>query len=292
MSRLCIIILTKNEEKDIETAIQNAWQCAEEVLVVDSGSTDRTVELAKKNGARVVFREWDNDFAAQRNFALSQTEADWVLYLDADERMNDELVRAVKKIVASDRPVAGAENRNVTSTDPANRDIPAASPESSNAPATIPANRTGLKQYSLQRKSIAFGKKFSYGPLYPDRVSRLFPRQSVTWVGKVHEHPECSLPLEKLPGHLEHYTYRNWQEWEEKMSRYSTLWAEEAYHNGRRTSLPVALLHGVGSLFSTLLLRRGFLDGWMGICLCCMYFSYTTLKYLKLYQIQKTHGSL
>ena len=67
MSRLCIIILTKNEEKDIEAAVQNARQCADEVLVVDSGSTDRTVELAKKNGARVVFREWDNDFAAQRN---------------------------------------------------------------------------------------------------------------------------------------------------------------------------------------------------------------------------------
>ena len=83
-----------------------------------------------------------------------------------------------------------------------------------------------------------------------------------------------------------HYTYRNWQEWEEKMARYSTLWAEEAYHKGRRASLPEALLHGIGSLFSTLLLRLGFLDGWMGICLCCMYFSYTMLKYLKLYGLQ------
>ena len=126
MSRLCIIILTKNEEKDIETAIQNAWQCAEEVLVVDSGSTDRTVELAKKNGARVVFREWDNDFAAQRNFALTQTEADWVLYLDADERMNDELVRAVKKIISANPSDVGRK-----------------------------------KQFSMQRKSVAFGKKFS-----------------------------------------------------------------------------------------------------------------------------------
>lgn len=266
MSRLCIIILTKNEEKDIEGAIQNARQCADEVLVVDSGSTDRTVELAKKNGARVVFREWDNDFAAQRNFALTQTEADWVLYLDADERMNDQLLAAVKKNVASSAPET--------------------SPESSDASATSPANKTGRKQYSLQRKSVAFGKKFSYGPLHPDWVTRLFPRESVTWVGKVHEHPECSLPLEKLPGHIEHYTYRNWQEWEEKMARYSTLWAEEAYHKGRRASLPEALLHGIGSLFSTLLLRLGFLDGWMGICLCCMYFSYTTLKYLKLYGLQ------
>ena len=248
MSVLATVILTKNEEKDIEATIQNAQRCADEVLIVDSGSTDRTVELAEKNGARVVFRAWDNDFAAQRNFALSQTEADWVLYLDADEHLNDELVNAIKKVVT------GTSDTQ--------------------------------KQYSLQRKSVAFGKKFSYGPLHPDWVSRLFPRNRVTWVGKVHEHPECSLPKEKLPGHLEHYTYRNWQEWEEKMSRYSTLWAEEAYQNGRRTSLPVALLHGIGSLFSTLLLRLGFLDGWMGICLCCMYFSYTTLKYLKLYGLQ------
>ena len=262
MGMLSVIILTKNEEKDIEAAIQNARQCADEVLVVDSGSTDRTVELAEKNGARVVFRAWDNDFAAQRNFAMSQTDADWVLYLDADERMNDQLLASVKKIVASSAPV------------------------------TNPANKTGRKQYSLQRKSVAFGKKSSYGPLHPDWVTRLFPRESLTWVGKVHEHSECSLPLEKLPGHIEHYTYRNWQEWEEKMARYSTLWAEEAYHKGRRASLPEALLHGIGSLFSTLLLRLGFLDGWMGICLCCMYFSYTMLKYLKLYGLQQRDTEL
>lgn len=286
MSRLCIIILTKNEEKDIEAAVQNARQCADEVLVVDSGSTDRTVELAEKNGAQVVFREWDNDFAAQRNFALTQTEADWVLYLDADERMNDELVRTVKKIVASDRPVAGAENRSATSTGLANRDIPATSPESSDVSATNPANKTGRKQYSMQRKSVAFGKKFSYGPLHPDWVTRLFPRESVTWVGKVHEHPECSLPLEKLPGHVEHYTYKNWQEWADKMSKYSSIWAEEAYKNGRRTTLPEALVHGIGSVFSMLVVQRGFMDGWMGICLSCMYCFYTMQKYLKLHEMQ------
>ena len=256
MSTLSIIILAKNEENDIEATIQNARQCAEEVLIVDSGSTDKTVELAKKNGARVVYRAWDNDFAAQRNFALTQTDTDWVLYLDADEHMNDELVQAIRNVITKDKT-------NTTATRP---------------------NR---KQYSLQRKSIAFGKKFSYGPLHPDWVSRLFPRESVIWVGRVHEHPECSLPLEKLPGHIEHYTYRNWQEWEEKMSRYSTIWAEEAYKNGRRILLPVALLHGIGSLFSTLILRLGFLDGWMGICMSCMYFSYTMLKYLKLYGLQK-----
>lgn len=256
MSILSIVILTKNEENDIEAAIRNAWQCADEVLVVDSGSTDRTVELAKKNGARVVYRAWNDDFAAQRNFALTQAEADWVLYLDADERMNDELARAVKKVVSANSSEAG-----------------------------------GKKQYRMQRKSVAFGKKFSYGPLYPDWVTRLFPHEGVKWVGKVHERPESDLPLEKLPGHIEHYTYRNWQEWEEKMGRYSTIWAEEAYKKGRRASLPVALLHGIASLFSTLVIRRGFLDGWMGVSLSCMYFSYTMLKYLKLYQIQRMNGN-
>ena len=263
MPGLTAVILTKNEENDIEATIQNAWQCADEILVVDSGSTDKTVEIAKKNGARVVFRAWDNDFAAQRNFALSQTEADWVLYLDADERLNDELVKAIKEVVVSALPKEAGVLLHAGISQPGQQ-----------------------KQYSLQRKSVAFGKKFSYGPLYPDWVPRFFPRASVTWVGKVHEHPECNLPLEKLPGHIEHYTYRDWQEWEEKMSRYSTIWAEEAFQRGKRTSLPAALLHGVGSLFSMLILHRGFLDGWMGICLSCMYFSYTMLKYLKLYGLQ------
>ena len=100
MPLLSVIILTKNEENNIEATVKNALLCADEVLVVDSGSTDRTVELAKKSGARVVYRAWDNDFSAQRNFALSQTEAEWVLYLDADEHLNHELVTAIKRVMS------------------------------------------------------------------------------------------------------------------------------------------------------------------------------------------------
>ena len=284
MSTLSIIILTKNEEKDIEATVQNARQWADEVLVVDSGSTDRTVELAEKNGARVVYRAWDNDFATQRNFALTQTEADWVLYLDADEHMNAELGNAVKKIITADGFGSGGKNESVS-----NRKQSLASQAKGNASSDDNADRKVKKQYSILRKTVAFGKQFSHGPLHPDWVPRLFLRESVTWVGKVHEHPECSLPLEKLPGHIEHYTYRNWQEWEEKMSRYSTLWAEEACQKGRRISLPGALSHGIAGLFSMLILHLGFLDGWLGICLSFMYCFYTLQKYLKLYQLQYKH---
>ena len=99
MSSLAILILTKNEEDNIVDVVENAKKCTSEVLVIDSGSTDKTVELAKAHGAKVCFRAWTDDFAAQRNFALTQTDADWVLYLDADERLNEELIAAVRQVI-------------------------------------------------------------------------------------------------------------------------------------------------------------------------------------------------
>ena len=84
MSSLAILILTKNEEDNIVDVVENAKKCTPEVLIIDSGSTDKTVELAQAHGAKVCFRAWTDDFAAQRNFALEQTTADWVLYLDAE----------------------------------------------------------------------------------------------------------------------------------------------------------------------------------------------------------------
>lgn len=169
MSSLAILILTCNEEDNIVSVVENAKKCTNEVVVIDSGSTDRTVELAKEHGAKVAFRAWTNDFSAQRNFALEQTDADWVLYLDADERLNDEVVAEVKKIVSGE----GMDH-----------------------------------QYSFERKSVAFGTKFNHGVLKPDHVLRMFPGNQVKWVNKVHEHSECGLPVKALPGHIEHYTYK------------------------------------------------------------------------------------
>ena len=97
MKTLSVVILTKNEEKNIVEVINNAQKCTNNILVIDSGSTDRTVDLANKHGAEVVFRKWDNDFAAQRNFALTKIQTDYVLYLDADERMSEDLIKSVKK---------------------------------------------------------------------------------------------------------------------------------------------------------------------------------------------------
>ncbi len=248
MNSLAILILTKNEEENIPSVIENAKKCGGEVIIIDSGSTDRTVELAEKAGAKVSFRAWDDDFSAQRNFALGETEADWVLYLDADERLNEEMIDEVKRIVSG-----GAMDH----------------------------------QYVMVRKNVAFGVKFNHGALGPDEVTRLFPREKVRWMNKVHEHPDCSLPKKTLKGHIEHHTYKSFAHWEEKCMKYTTIWAEDAYGRGKRTSLGGIFGHGFGGFFKTYVLQAGFLDGWMGLYTCFHHFFYTMMKYLKLYELQQ-----
>ncbi|MCQ2373966.1 MAG: glycosyltransferase family 2 protein [Phascolarctobacterium sp.] len=247
MSSLTVLILTKNEKKHIEAVIENAKQVTKDVLIVDSGSTDGTVELAKQAGARVVYRAWDNDFSAQRNFALEQTETEWVLYLDADERLNNELVIDIKRVVST--------NDN--------------------------------KQYSMKRKSVAFGKEFNHGVLKPDRVARLFKRTHVKWVNKVHERPECKDVLVPLKGYAEHYTYPSWEHYFQKFNQYTSIWADNAYSNGKRTSMAAAYGHAIGAFIQMAIFKGGILDGSMGLVLCCNHFSYTLTKYLKLLELQR-----
>lgn len=252
MATLTIAILTGNEEKNIVDVIENAKQCTDSVLIIDSGGTDHTVEMAEDLGATVAIRPWDDDFSAQRNFALTQTDADWILYLDADERLTTETIKGIQRVLET-----GALD----------------------------------KQYAIKRKSVAFGKTFNYGVLYPDHVLRMFPRTSVHWVNKVHEHPECDLPSEQLPGYIEHHTYPSWQIWEEKLCLYTTIWAENAYERGKRTSLAGIFGHSLGGFFKMFVLRRGFLDGCLGTYMCCNHFFYTMLKYLKLHELQRTKGN-
>lgn len=247
MSSLAVIILTKNEEKHIEAAIQNAKKCADEVLIIDSGSTDNTVAIAKKNGAIVRYRAWDDDFAAQRNFALEQTTADWVLYLDADERMDETMCREIRYIVVE--------------------------------------NRVG--EYGLKREVIFNGYRFKHGIFAPDIVYRLFPREAVTWVGKVHEHPETNLQKSILKGALDHYSYESWHHWLQKADHYTTIWAEEQYSKGKRITLGKAFSHSFVGGLRALLLKGAFLDGWMGVFSSYQHAFYTMLKYVKLHELQQ-----
>ena len=130
------VILTFNEQRHIEETIASLKKVADEILVIDSGSTDRTVELAEKSGATVLFRAWDNDFASQRNFALDKTSAEWILYIYADERITDELAGNIKNAIAGTEDCV----------------------------------------FSFRRRNISFGKEFRFEVFRPDTVARRLPR--------------------------------------------------------------------------------------------------------------------
>ena len=251
-NKVTVVVLTKNEERHIVDVVKNAKLITDNVLIVDSGSTDKTVELAKANGAKVVYRAWDNDFSAQRNFALEHVETEWILYLDADERINEKLrENIIDKINCGEN-----------------------------------------KQYSFMRRVYAFGFEYKHGIFKPDEVLRMFPTQSVHWENKVHEHPVCTFQKEKLSGFIEHYTYDSWQQWWDKAGKYTTIWAEDVYGRGKRTSVGGAFFHALYGFLRAYFVQLGFIDGWSGLYSSFQHFIYTLMKYLKLLELQnKNEGS-
>ena len=243
MSNVTVVILTKNEEKNIEGAIENAKLVSEKVLIVDSGSTDNTVELARENGAKVVFREWDDDFSAQRNYALENIDTRWVVYLDADEQLNEQLISEIKRVIATDSDA----------------------------------------MYRFIRRNSAFGKDFRYGVLGPDSVIRLFPKDKVRWQDKVHERPVGDLPVITLKGYMKHYTYRTFEQYIQKMNQYSSIGAQN-YHDKHKSVSVISdfFLRPAFAFFKMYVLKKGFLEGWLGFVLCLNYANYTLNKYVKL----------
>jgi len=252
MVNVSVLILAKNEEKNITDCI-NSVKFADEVIVIDDFSTDNTRRIAESLGAKVVQHALNGDFAAQRNFAFKQAKSKWILYLDADERLNTELIEAIKEAVSKDEK----------------------------------------KQYNIKRKTIAFGQEFNYGVLKPDYVARVFPHNNVHWINKVHEKPVCDLPKENLKGYIKHYTYTNWEQYFAKMDKYSTLASEQYKNNGKKCGFfKDILLRPIWAFFKVYVLQGGFLDGKLGWILSVSYSMYTMNKYLKLDYLYKSGSKL
>ena len=248
--RLAVVILTKNEEKHIAACMASA-AFADEILVIDSGSTDGTQAIAEAHGARFIPHPMtDEGFAGQRNFALTQTQADWVLYLDADERITPELAAAVQRAITGESTMA----------------------------------------YSLHRVNVVFGQTMHHGAHRPDRCLRLFPRTQVTWYGRVHEGAQTPLPTQLLMGNLLHHTYDTWQQYFIKFNHYTTLAAESYYASGRRISRGIVVAHSLFAFLRNYILHLGFLDGFLGLVMSLAASFYTMTKYLKainMYRLQE-----
>ena len=245
--KLAVIILTHNEEQHVAACIQSA-AFADEILVIDDCSTDRTRALAESAGARVIEHSLNGDFAAQRNFALAQTDADWVFYVDADERVHEGADEELRRVMAEDARAV----------------------------------------YEVRRINVAFGQRMYYGGHRPDYPRRFFPRDAVRWEGLVHERTESALPVRRLKGSLLHYTYTSWDRYLQKFNQYTTLMAERQHAEGKSASFFKILFDPPFAFFRFYILQRGFLDGQLGFILAMFHGFYTMVKYVKLHYLGRT----
>lgn len=247
MAKVSVTVITLNEAANIDGCLDSAsW--ADEVLVVDSGSTDDTVDRARARGARVVVKDWPG-YAAQKNFAAEQAAHDWILSLDADERVTPQLAREVEATLGSGPAMAG---------------------------------------YRIPRVAWHMGRWIRTTDWYPDYQLRLYDRRRARWKPKrVHESVEADGAVGQLTHELQHYAYRDLGHHLQTMDRYTTLAAEEMFESGRRASLLDLLLHPPAAFARNYLLRRGFTEGTAGFVISAMNAHYVFLKFAKLREKQR-----
>lgn len=246
--RLSAVVLTKNAEMHVADCLKSLnW--ADEILVIDCGSSDCTVELAQLAGAKVVYNPWPG-FAAQRNFALDLCTNDWVLMIDVDERVSKALAEEIKEVLTRE----------------ALRDIVG---------------------YSIPRQNYFWGR-WMRGD-YPDRHFNLFRRSAGRFKDiAVHEVVELQGSTIKLKNPLIHYPYKNLAHFVDKMNWYSTLGAQEKIRRGQSFSLLRMFSNPISAFVKMYIIKGGFRDGIPGFVFAVTYSFYTFMKYAKLYLANKT----
>ena len=247
-NKLSVTIITKNEEAAIAACLASVvW--ADEIVVLDSGSTDKTVEICKANGAIVhITTQWPG-FGTQKNIALGLASHDWVLSIDADERVS----------VALRAEIEQALSDNLTDV-----------------------------AYQIPRSSSYCGQFMRYSGWWPDYVLRLFPKsQAIFSDDIVHEHVIFKGEIKTLKNPLLHSSYTSLEEVLDKTNRYSSDGATKLAGRGKTASLSSAILHGLWAFMRTYVLRLGFLDGRMGFILAVSNAETTYYRYLKLMLLNK-----
>ena len=252
MAKISALILAKNEERNIADCIKTVLFC-DEVLVIDDFSTDRTKELAECLGARVLQRSMAGDWGGQQTFAIRNASHEWVLFVDADERISEELAEEIKATVAR-----GEKNA-----------------------------------YWIKRQNKFHFNEATHGILRPDYVNRLFPAKDSYVEGYVHPEIKAPYPDKKLKNVMYHYTYDNWDQYFGKFNNYTRLAAEKYKKNGKSCSfIKDIVLRPIWAFIKVYFLNFGFLDGKMGWILSVNHYFYTMNKYVKLYYLYKSDGKL
>jgi hypothetical protein len=284
---LSIVLITKNEEANLPRTLESVrWAAAapHEVIVLDSGSMDRTVEIARSFGAKVFVEDWQG-FAAQKNSAIAKATGDWVLSLDADEVVSPELAHSILRVVGAASGLEGARSLSDTMSISFRdrRILRSLVHQSDLSGEPLDPRKTEITGYWLKRKNMFLGHWLRFGGLYPDHKLRLFRRGAGTFADRaVHETLQLNGPTARLAGDLLHYSYPTLEDYLEHMERYSTLAAQQMLAEGRR---PLPFLDTVLRPALTFLGRYffllGFLDGRAGLTFHYQHSRYIRAKYQK-----------
>lgn len=242
----CVIAM--NEEDNIQQCLASLTFC-DEIILVDSHSTDRTREIAESMGARVFERDWPG-FGEQKEFAVEQAEHEWVLCMDADEWLSEELQREIQRLAQS-----GLESRD---------------------------------GFSMPRLSNYFGTWVRRGGWYPDRQLRLYKKSKGRWSGNPpHEKVTLQGSVTALSAPIHHRPYRSLQDHLTKIDGYTTTMAREMFRKGKRASVFDLIFRPALRFFRFYVLKLGFVHGWVGLYLSYLDAHYVRLKYAKLLGLQR-----
>jgi (heptosyl)LPS beta-1,4-glucosyltransferase len=246
MSTISVVLITKNEEDNLERCLESVkW--ADEIILLDSGSEDRTLEIAESFSAKVFTNtDWPG-FGRQRQIAQSHASCDWVFMIDADEQVTPELEDEIKNVV----------KENILGT-----------------------------VYAVPRLTWAFGRFIRHSGWYPGYVVRLYQRKEANYNDvAVHEKVVFSKEIkeDKLNSDLLHFTYKTLNQYMKKSTLYAFNMADESLKLGKKGSLIKAISHGAWSFFKMYILKKGFLDGKQGLLLAFLGAQYSFLKYADLW---------
>ena len=245
MNRISVCIITLNEERNLPRLLESVRGIVDEIVVVDSGSMDRTAAIAQEHGGRFEFRKWTH-YGEQKNHAAALATSEWILSLDADEVLGSELQSALL-------------------------DWKKRTPQ--------------FEVYEVARKTWYLGEWIRHSGWYPDFKKRLYRKGSAQFAGSLHESLQYDGPVGKLAGDLLHYTIHAFAEHEANVEKYSTLAARNMHEQGRRHWRGALWLATPWSFFHTYVVRAGFLDGYRGWLIARMAAKTVRLKYAKLGQL-------
>ena len=245
--KISVYILTYNNERTIERCLRSvAW--ADEIVVVDSYSTDRTLEICRRYTDKIYQRPWTN-YREQYQFAADKTTNRWIMFIDADEEVSPELAREIREeIVKNDGRWAG---------------------------------------YIAHRRTYYLGRWIKHGGWYPDYEIRLYDRSRGKWEGGLHAKVKVDGEVKVLKNFYFHYTYKDISDQLRTIDRYSEVAASDMWKEGKRFSLFDLLLRPPFRFFRDFILKRGFLDGLPGLIIAVLTMFYVFIKYAKLWEIEK-----